>query len=74
MKPEKFLAYLFLSVIILFMLSVPAKSIIYRVDKILETEDSSSANININWAELYPFESSDFNAPPCYRGKRLLDS
>ena len=64
MKPEKFLAYLFLSVIILFMLSVPVKTVIFRVNKILEPEESSSTKININWAELYPFESSDFNAPP----------
>ena len=75
MKPEKFLAYLFLSVIMLFMLSVPAKSVIYRVNKILEPEKlSSSEKININWAELYPYESSDFNAPPCYSAKYLRNS
>ena len=35
-------------------------------------EESSSANININWEELYPFESSDFNAPPPLLQSKIL--
>ena len=75
MKPEKFLAYLFISVIILIMLSVPAKSVIYRVNKFINPEEeSSSENININWEELYQYESSHSKTPPPIRHKHLRNS
>lgn len=65
MKPEKFLASVFLFVIITLMLSVPARTVIFRASRLLEhDEESSTQQININWEELYPFESSDTNVPP----------
>ena len=60
MKPEKFLACLFLGVIISVMISIPVKAVIINVNKFLEPEKK----ININWAKLYPYESSADNAPP----------